>query len=130
MFGSLALAIAALAALIYLGLQIPRTGLPSGRTKDPISDFNARFDEIKQMKVLRDRVGYLGDKKPKDVQSVMAFMLTQYALAPVVVEQGNARAWVVGNFFTVPPTVEELRALNLEPVRDFGNGVVLYRRVP
>jgi len=100
------------------------------RAVDPVTAFEARFSPLKMDNPIHGPVGYLGDRKPKDLQSVMAFMLTQYTLAPVVVEQGAAHEFVIGNFFSAPPTSDQLLELKLEMVRDFQNGVVLYRRVP
>lgn len=125
-----AIAVVLLAALLSLGFQVPRGMVSGPGSTDSISGFASRYDELKRMKVLPDQVGYIGDRKPKDLQSVMAFMLTQYTLAPVVVEQSVAHEVVIGNYYSTPPSAEELRTHHLSVVKDFNNGVVLYRRVP
>jgi hypothetical protein len=98
--------------------------------KDSVGEYSLRFPDVKPFLPASGVVGYLGDQKEKDMQSVMAFMLAQYNLAPVVLEQGARHEWVVGSYISAPPTPDRLRELHLKIVRDFGNGVVLYRRTP
>lgn len=118
--------IVALSVIMY---QIIDQKFPDATINNSISLFANRYIDILPL-ISSDFIGYLGDSKPKDIQSVMAFMLTQYTLAPVVVDQTTAHDYVVGNYYSAPPTAEDLRTLHLIIVKDFNNGVVLYRRVP
>ena len=94
----------------------------------------ARFQAETQRQELRKalpasgRVGYISDKMPwrSDDDGVVRYFLTQYDVAPVVVEIGaEQQDWVIGNFekfdpHSVPP--------NLAVAGDFGNGVMLFRK--
>jgi hypothetical protein len=71
----------------------------------------------------RGVVGYYGDSSISP-DSTAAYYLTQYALAPLVVDQSLRHRWVVGNF----PDASLPIALpgELKLVKDFGNGVLLF----
>jgi len=65
-------------------------------------------------------VGYLGE--PGD-SAAPDYYLTQYALAPLVVDLSPNHVIVVGNFPSSPPSQIPR---NLRVVKDFGNGVILF----
>lgn len=70
-------------------------------------------------------VGYVGDMNIDANPS--AYYLTQYALAPLVVVNGAHHRFVVGNFVR-PEVAPRIAAANgLTAVRDFGNGIFLFR---
>jgi hypothetical protein len=75
-------------------------------------------------------VGYVSDLKPDPtLRSVLELRMTQYALVPVVVEDGPHYAYVIGNFHgPLPVQAQELQQLTV--IKDFGNGVLLLRGVP
>lgn len=79
-----------------------------------------RFAALKAALPRQGIVGYLGDSStPAD------YYLTQYALAPLVVDRSPDHALVVGNFFTaLPPQTPP--PLHLQLMKDFGNGVMLF----
>jgi hypothetical protein len=73
-------------------------------------------------------IGYLSDLPVEDSRSTVLFLGAQYALAPRILVDDDRRAWVLGNF-AAPADFGALGAAHhLTMVRDFGNGVVLYRR--
>jgi hypothetical protein len=84
----------------------------------------------------RGAVGYLGHPKPtgatptdSNAAALLHFrryLLAQYSLAPVLLIEGTDHELIVGNFFpgSSPPAPPGFRL-----VRDFGDGVVLFRRV-
>lgn len=84
-----------------------------------------RFDALRKDLPATGRVGYWSnvERDPGDLE----FHLTQFALAPIVLEKSKTLPYVVGNI-AKNPTLEELRAQGLEVVKDYGLGVVLYRR--
>jgi hypothetical protein len=94
--------------------------------QDNISNYLTRFD------VLRSRIppgtvlGYWGDKR-QDLQTVMAFILAQYALPPSALVKDVRREFVLGNFLDKAPDEAARRDRGLVLVRDFGNGVMLFR---
>jgi hypothetical protein len=109
------------------GLCITLRGvLPLAKDRDGVSPHVNRFDGLRKLLPPGEPVGYLGDGE-KNIQTVMAFIQTQYALAPVLVAQGTDHPRVVGNFLAKPPTPEEFTALRLTVEKDFGHGVILYR---
>jgi hypothetical protein len=119
-------AVPALAALGSLALQAGGAGRPSPPPPPAdVAAFEQRLAPLRTMPELRGPVGYRTDPGPKSVRTVKEFMLTQYALAPILVSEGTGHAWVVGNFHQAPPAVEE----GFEVAADLHNGIVLYRRV-
>lgn len=64
-------------------------------------------------------VGYIGQSH----NSTADYYLTQYALAPLVVDLSVNHPLVIGNFPSSPPP---LQVEGLRLVRDFGNGVLLF----
>lgn len=84
-----------------------------------------RFDALRKELPTAGKVGYWSnaEQDPGDLE----FHLTQFALAPVVLEKSKSHPYVVGNI-AKNPTSEELRAQGLAVVKDYGLGVVLYRR--
>ena len=88
----------------------------------------ARFSGFKRVVSENAVLGYVSDAEPRNANGVAIFTAAQYALAPRLLEVGTEREWVLGNF-AKPVDFQAVGArysLHLE--RDFGNGVVLYRR--
>src|SRR5262245_55932558 len=79
-----------------------------------------RFAALKANLPPRGVVGYLGE--PGDSRTP-DYYLTQYALAPLVVDLSSNHRIVVGNFPSAPPAQ---LPQTLRGVKDFGNGVILF----
>ena len=77
-----------------------------------------RFAALRDVLPRRGVIGYIGQS-----EGVGQYYLTQYALAPLVVDHSLNHSIVIGNFPTSRP--RELPN-NLELVRDFGDGVLLF----
>jgi hypothetical protein len=79
-----------------------------------------RFAALKAALPKQGVIGYIGDSSsPAD------YYLTQYALAPLVVDHSPAHPLVIGNFLTpLPP--QSLPSDQLQLLKDFGNGVLLF----
>jgi len=80
--------------------------------------------------------GYLENADLKgltSVQDLAEFFLTQYGLAPVVLQKGYDHEWIVGNFGHTLAQ-HELSVLDqmLGPhtTQDFGFGIYLMHRIP
>jgi len=56
------------------------------------------------------------------------FLAAEYALAPTVLADERHNAWVVGDFYKPTDYSEFSRAHNLTLVKDFSQGVVLFRK--
>ncbi len=78
-----------------------------------------RFATIKTMLPHHGVIGYVGESGPAGTS---LYYLTQYALAPLVVDRSTQHAIVVGNFPKLPPTIPPD---GLRLVKDFGDGVLL-----
>ena len=81
-----------------------------------------RFAALKAVLPRHGIVGYIGQSGSLS-STTGAYYLTQYALAPLVVDHSPHHALVVGNFPASPPDATELHDLKL--LKDFGNGVWL-----
>jgi hypothetical protein len=134
----LGLALVLLYALASGAAWLKLAASATGRSApDEISTYERRFQEIRAALPPRGVVGYLGRTDPagrtpaeREASSLLDFkryLLAQYALAPVVLIESTAPDFVVGNFDRgkAPSTPAGFRI-----ERDFGNGLVLFRRSP
>jgi hypothetical protein len=134
--------IALLLVLLYAGASTVRwlqrgAAWPARASQDEISTYERRFAELRTMLPARGVVGYLGHPEPAGATPREAnaaallhfrrYLLAQYSLAPVLLIESTEPELVVGNFDSAAayPTPAGLRV-----VRDFGDGVVLFRRSP
>lgn len=78
-----------------------------------------RFSLVKTRLPAEGVIGYIGEMGDSAVPD---YYLTQYALAPLVVDHSTGHAIVIGNFPSSQPP--EIPA-DLRVVQDFGNGVLL-----
>jgi len=94
---------------------------PSLGWRDDISRrSDQRFAALKANLPASGVVGYIGETGDSATPD---YYLTQYALAPLVVDLSPNHAIVVGNFPSSPPAQIPQ---NLRSVKDFGNGVMLF----
>lgn len=89
---------------------------PYTDTVRPASD--ERFAALKAALPPQGIVGYVGDS-----ESPADYYLTQYALAPLIVDHSSSHPLVIGNFSKSPAAGWKG---NLQLVKDFGNGVILF----
>ena len=99
-----------------------------------IAAYDERFrlvrEEILAIENLK-RVGFVSDVQPNEVlydfTAAKDYFLTQYALAPVVLTlEPQETNYAIGSFSS---TAIENRVLSgFETVRDWGDGIVLFRR--
>jgi hypothetical protein len=74
-------------------------------------------------------LGYLSDISFEVANGSAAYFGVMYALAPrLVTRSADSHEWVVGNFSHPLDYAAAGAAHRLEVVRDFGNGIVLFRR--
>lgn len=112
-------------------------GARSRPATDEISTYESRFQELRTALPASGVVGYLGHPDSggrtageRDAASLLHFkryLLAQYALAPLVVIESTEPEFVVGNF---DPGTTTTAPAGLRIVRDFGQGLVLFRRSP
>jgi hypothetical protein len=104
---------------------------------DEISTYERRFHEIRAALPTRGVVGYLGrtdttgrspaEREASSLLDFKRYLLAQYALAPVVLIESTEPDFVVVNFDhgSAPSSPPGFRV-----ERDFGDGLVLFRRSP
>ncbi|MDP6627543.1 MAG: hypothetical protein QGG50_06555, partial [Methanopyri archaeon] len=88
--------------------------------KDLYSQHDRRFSGIKQDLPRHGVVGYLTDHNDTG-----RFMFTQYGLAPLVVDTTLQHQYVVGNFKHGTPEPTMFSELNVSPIQDYENGIIL-----
>ncbi|MBZ5605570.1 MAG: hypothetical protein LAO79_25000 [Acidobacteriia bacterium] len=96
-------------------------GVTAGETR-----FSAALDALPASGV----VGYLSDMPIGENVGSIAYMAAQYAVAPrAIVPIDKLRAeWALGNFARPGNFAERGAQAGYRIVRDFGNGVVVYRK--
>jgi len=94
-----------------------------------VGDQQWRFQQVSAAVPAHGVIGYITDQTGLQAQAML--LGAQYVLAPrVLVELKNRpdSPWVIGNFAKQVDTAEFGREHGLQPVQDFGAGVVLFRR--
>jgi|GraSoiStandDraft_24_1057298.scaffolds.fasta_scaffold10043_3 hypothetical protein len=84
-----------------------------------------RFDELKKVLPARGAVGYIDDRAENPLGPGYYYAV-QYAAAPLVVKHSVDPDLVIGNFTS--SAAASAHPTNLVTVRDFGQGVVLFRQ--
>jgi len=79
-----------------------------------------RFATVKSHLPTNGIIGYIGETGDSALPD---YYLTQYALAPLVVDRSAHHSVVIGNF---PHTLPSEIPSDLKLVQDFGNGVLLF----
>jgi hypothetical protein len=98
---------------------------PSG-----VGIYEKRFEGLKKELPPRGTVGYATDVRPEEVFASPLhqayYFLTQYALAPVVVDNNYDHELIIGNFHR-PASESAAGHMHFTLLKDLGNGVVLLR---
>ena len=105
---------------------------------DPVTFHEARIEQLKPLLPASGNLGYVTtvendrifakEKAFQNVEYLAQYALTQYTLAPRIVQNSPDLPIVVGNFLDGPPAPGFLERHRLVPLKDFGDGLVLYRR--
>jgi len=111
----------AFCCLLSTGRLLVQSPNPTRVSADDIAQrSDQRFAALKSRLPASGVIGYIGG--PGD-SATPDYYLTQYALAPLVVDHSPDHAMVIGNFPSSPPS--QIPA-HLRLVEDFGEGVFLY----
>ena len=107
---------------------------------DPVTIHETRIAQLLPLLPASGAVGYVttvendrifaAEKTFTNVEFLAQYVLTQYTLAPRIVRNSPNLPLVVGNFIDGPPAPGFLEKNGLVPLKDFGDGLVLYRREP
>ncbi len=123
------IAIAAVALCSTLWSLLEMLGAVSQGPVFGVAAFENRFDELRKTIQPHSVYGYLSDNAPNDPSARPEFYLTQYTLAPAIVKPTVQEPLVIANFHANKPDPKLLRANKLVQIQNFGNGVVLCRRI-
>lgn len=105
------------------------------RAPDEISAYERRLEPLRAHLPRQGVVGYLSDPVPREPSlaegraDYKKYLLTQYALTPLLVRRSPSADLVVGNFHE-SSSAAQAPGLGLAMVADFGNGTVLFSRGP
>jgi len=94
-----------------------------------VADQQWRFQQVSAAVPAHGVIGYITDQTGMQAQAML--LGAQYVLAPrALVELKNRpnSPWVIGNFAKQLDVSEFAREHGLQPVQDFGAGVVLFRK--
>ena len=101
----------------------PRLNRPPDSAQRVARRSEQRFAALKALLPKRGVIGYVGEP---GAAALGDYYLTQYALAPLVVDHSLNHALVVGNFPSSPGGAPAASPSgNLQLVQDFGDGVLL-----
>jgi hypothetical protein len=95
-----------------------------------VGEQDARFQDLMPALPATGIVGYVSDVPTSQTLGAVLRDGAQYAMAPRLVREQSLKPgaeWVIGNFSKPLDVTQFGRERGLTLVRDFGNGVVLYR---
>ena len=140
-FVALALGAAFAGIVQFASQELFRTDLralihASTREVNWSTENDRRLDDLKHLLAGRETVGYINETRhhPSELETAHHYYQTQYALAPISVQGllSNAPSPlddVIGDFRGPVDTAQIGASMGLTVVRDYGNGLVLFRRV-
>ena len=123
------------AAIIILSFHYNFKALQKGMQRynrkelDQITIYEKRFIEVKDFLQNHLVVGYISDYDDNSKENGLAYSMTQYVLAPVILVRGIKRNFIIGNFQSAKPNVKTYEKENLSVIMDFGRGVILFERM-
>ncbi|MGD0917041.1 MAG: hypothetical protein ABSB22_11345 [Thermodesulfobacteriota bacterium] len=96
--------------------------------EDEITAYEKRFRMMKSILPPHGVVGYVADiADQQSAQWYMEYFLTQYVLSPVIVVNETSRHLVIGNFHGPINSYHVPYDAHLVTVREFDNGVILFK---
>lgn len=120
--------------LLWEGIRL-RPSLPK---TDPVTIHEERIAQLRPLLPASGEVGYVttvGNREIFDAEATFTnveflaqYVLTQYTLAPLLVRNRPDLPLVVGNFISGPPALGFLEKNGLVPLRDLGDGLILYQK--
>jgi hypothetical protein len=134
----LGLALVLFYALVSGAAWLKLAASATGRAApDEISTYERRFQEVRAALPAQGVVGYLGrtdtagrspaERETSSLRDFKHYLLAQYSLAPVVLIESTEPDFVLGNF---DPERTPSTPAGFRIERDFGSGLVLFRRSP
>lgn len=127
-FAVIALLGIAVASIFWVLLDVAHAYSHSS-TSYGVENFENRFADLPKAATPQTVFGYISDNRPDDPSDQAEFYLTQYTLAPAIVVSNINERQVVANMHAATPDMRPLQARGFLPIRNFGNGIFLYRNV-
>lgn len=93
-----------------------------------ISYYEKRFEGLRHNLPSRGVVGYISDDTNDGEDSKARMFVAQYALAPVIIVRSLEHELVIGNFRKPVDEKKLCSSYCLTIIKDFGNGVFLFKR--
>jgi hypothetical protein len=121
----LAALLAVAGALQFHGLETAFQD--SHRDRFYIAARSSIFEPLLAMLPPGAEIGYITDVESGSTNETYMFLSAQYYLAPRLLLRGDAHDWVIGSF-RKPANFAAFAARGLRLERDFGNGLLLFRR--
>ena len=123
----------AIIAIIICALSVNIYGLFEDivfpeKIQQHISGYLNRFISVQPFLPRRGVVGYISDDLDNAEHSMPRKYLAEYSLLPVMLVRSMDYPLIVGNFRNPAPDLEVYRKQGLIPIRDFGNGIVIFKR--
>lgn len=117
-----ALALASVGSFLAwtLGLRAVREELTRPRLA---TYYQTRFAPLRPLLPRHGVVGYVSDRPDADEE----YLLTQYALAPLLLDRAGLHPLMVGNFFDPAAAPSIAGRMRLILLRDLGEGVMVFR---
>lgn len=95
-----------------------------------VADQQTRLAPVIQELPRTEIVGYVSDLEDGSPAALALFNSARFTLAPRLLVAGTDRDWVLGNFSKPPDFAALARGRHLQLLRDFGNGIALFKRTP
>jgi len=95
-----------------------------------VADQPTRFAAVLAELPPTEIVGYVSDLDDGSPAALALFNSARFTFAPRLLVLSADRDWVLGNFSKPPDFAALARGRHLQLVRDFGNGVALFKRAP
>jgi hypothetical protein len=123
------------AASLYASVGNLNATADLGRiAEDPVADWEVRFEPLRaRLPFVRGVVGYLSDSGVPGVTYDKAndegeYILTQYALAPIIIVWGTDQEWNVANLSAEAYRLWSAQEHNEFDIRALGRGLYLLHR--
>jgi hypothetical protein len=131
----LALLWASLSSSIHADLSIRKQWSAAAIGQDGRSLWEQRLEGMRDDLPKQGIVGYVSEQDipgaPYDaIDSNEEYALTQYFLAPLIVQRGAGYDYVIGNFSDPNYNYQVEKTLGIEQLASYGMGIFLYRGQP
>ena len=120
----LSLAVIAIISSFWFLLDVLGTATHS-TSSFGVAAFEDRFNGFDKTVKPNTVYGYISDTPPNDPSSLAEFHLTQYVLAPAMIEATTHEKLVIVNYHSKSLDMQLLRANHLRPYTEIGTGLAL-----